>query len=64
MRGAVVVGEGGKEVTTMTPLGMVLGGGLTATVLGFLGLGVYLHVKDTTEYVRVSPPSSPDPGVR
>lgn len=48
MRGAVVVGAGGQTISSLSPLGIGVGGGSIAAVLGGLGVGLYYHVKDTT----------------
>lgn len=53
MRGAIVVGGGGTEVTTFSPLGTLLGGGFTALALGVLGYGVYLHARETMDHGAV-----------
>lgn len=50
MRGAIVVGSGGTEVTSFTPLATLLGGGVTAGALGVLGYGLYLHARETMNH--------------
>lgn len=55
MKGAIVVGAGGETLTTLSPLGMGVGGGILTTVLTALGVGMYFHVKDTTRQEEWTP---------
>lgn len=55
MKGAIVVGAGGRTVETLSPLGLGVGGGIVAVVLGGLGFGLYHHVKDTTQQEAWTP---------